>query len=331
MAKKMSKREQMKQDLVKRNQEAEKTNDNFGGTFNNSVMVDNLKMWKCGEDEHIVDIIPYQVGANHPNPNIKEGEWSYYFEFFAHYNVGPMQDQFICLKETFNKKCPICEQKMALMRQENYDEDEVKSLRAKKRTLYNIVCYDTPDEEAKGNQVWHVAHWYMQKNIVPLAKNKRTGACIAFADPDEGKSIQFSRQGTGQTGKYLGHVFLDREDADGNKYIISDELLESAVRLEECIKEPTYDEVAKAFYGQEEVPNDDAAEEAVTKTPGRRTPTKPVAVEEQEEVSEAIICPAGGTYGDDLSTLPECDDCESWDDCRASNAESKAEEKASDE
>jgi len=331
---KMSRKEQMKADLARRNQEAEKSNDSFGGSFNNSVMVDDLPMWRCPEDEHIIDIIPYQVGANHPNPKIKEGEWGYYFEFFVHYGVGPMDGQFVCLKETYNLPCPICEARMALRNTEDFDEAEEKKLKAKKRTLYNVVVYTSDDEEKKGVQVWHVAHWYMQKNIVPLAKNKRTGQSIPFSDAYDGKSIQFTRKGIGQHGEFLGHTFLDREEEDGAIYEISDDILDAAFTLEECINKPEYEEVRAAFYGEAsgdegtDEPEVEKEEASAPSRKGRRTTKASDKTEapkkgREAEVSSTNGCPAGGKFGIDLSALSECDSCDVWDDCRSakSNAE----------
>ena len=345
-------RERMQRELEERTREAEKTNDSYGGNFGNNLFIEDVSLWKCSEDEHIIDIIPYGVGPNHPK--IDEGKSSYYFEFFTHRNVGPNNDSYLCLKDTYGERCPICEHQLELMRDDDYDEDEVKALYPSKRTLYNIICCDSDKEIEKGVQPWHVAHFYMQKKLVPLAaKNKRTGQGVPFANPDVGKSIQFTRKGTGLTGEYYGHQFIERVDGNGDEYIISDEELESAYILEDLIVKPTYGEVYEAYFGEppveksvdeskvdeskdepEEKPKGRSGrtgrttkKETKEKKPkgraGRTSKSKKEVKEEKEDKKETNECPYDYKFGFDLGIGDECNDCDVWDDCRARKKEIK--------
>lgn len=83
---------------------------------------------------------------------------------------------------------------------------------------------------------WESSYHLSEKNIVAIAKNNRTGEFIPFADPDEGKTIEFTREGKGVTTDYTGFKFVDREP-------IPDEVLDQAVCLDDYIQILSYDEL----------------------------------------------------------------------------------------
>jgi len=289
-----------------------------------------LKLWKCGEAEHFLDIIPYLAGRN--DPKTPEGSWTYWFDVWVHYNVGATKDVYICLARTYRLPCPICEYRTEYMAEEDYDEDIAGNLKPSRRSIYNVVVYDTEKEEAKGVQVFDASHWLMERLLVALTKPARsrggqpTGGYVTFSDPVKGKTISFERKGKGKEGTdFIGHKFEDRD------YEIGENILEQAYCLDEIVHIPSYEEVKEAFYGEEE--EEETGEEFEEGIPesvkqpvererprSRRLPGGAPAGEPEH------VCPIQeGTFGPDCENFPECAQCEIYDPCSEESDRLRAE------
>lgn len=296
----------MKAEMAARTQESYASKDD-SGKFKSIFIKEklgNIQRWKCGEDEHFLNIIPFIAGKNHPT--VKEGKPAYYLDVFVHNKVGAKEDSFICMSRTFNKPCAICDHQNEIRKQDNYNNDYVKSLNPGRRAIYNIQCLDSDKEIAKKVQLWDASHFSIEKNISEIAKLPRNGGFVTFADPDDGKTIMFRRTGTGQNNtKYTAFQFMARTEP------ISDELLDLALTLDECIYIPTYDEVKQAFFGSDEVDEETADEVAERSEP--RSETK--VTKEAEKVAESteFVCP--GNAPDDFGTFAICDACPDQAEC----------------
>jgi hypothetical protein len=287
-----------------------------------SIFKEMAKVWKCKSGEHLFDVIPYLAGQF--DPKFKPGTPKYVLNLFVHYGVGVNEDAYVCPARNYNKPCPICEYRAELMAVEDYDEDIVKSLAPKQRSIYNVVVYDNDNESAKWVQIFDVAHWYMERHLAALSKIKaRPGEVlsnpyVAFSDPDSGKLICFERQGEGRNSSFIGHQFRDRG------YVIPDEYIEQALCLDETINISDYEEIKAAFYGGEEseVGPDDVPEVAAeTPAPAaptlRKPPIKPAATPTPESPTEENNnqCPAGGVFGEQCEMLEACTGCVVWNEC----------------
>ena len=301
--KELSKREKMRKALKERNEEAYKNKNKYDVSAFKTFMIDDLPQWVCGEGQHRIDIVPYEIGENHPD--LEEGDYGYHFDFWAHFQIGPEKESYVCPK-VFGEKCPICEARAAYLSDEYFDEDKAKACKAKRRTLYNVIVNDTNEEKDKGVQVWHVSDWFMQKHLADMAKDEFTGETVDFADPDNGKAIKFTRNGTDQKSEFIGHGFVNRIDKKKKEYTISDEALENAFILEDCVKRSTYEEMYEAYWGKkvedDDADDDDGSSQYVDDDGG------------EDEVNE---CPSGHKFGMDINTEPECEECDVWDDCKA--------------
>ncbi|MFA7099904.1 MAG: hypothetical protein WC143_07480 [Eubacteriales bacterium] len=218
---------------------------------NSSLFKKNLegvKFFKCKEGENVFDIIPYVTGENDPISG--SGKYAYVLRIFVHKGASISGGDIICLEQTFpNKKCkcPVCVEyrKRAA---KGATKDELKPLRyaAWPRTLYNV--WDKKDPNA-GVQVFNTSAWLLQQYLDVISKktNLRGGgaieAYIPFADPDEGRSIAFDRQGTDEKTKFIGVRFEDRDE------IVPDEILDAAKCLDELIAIPTEEEAYEQFWG----------------------------------------------------------------------------------
>jgi len=229
-------RKAAKQQLLKQQKESAANSSGFVG-----VLKDGIPVWKCGEGKHKIDILPFTVGKKHPT--LPSGSAAYKLDLFSHYGVGVNNDTYICMNKMFKKFCSICEHKSELQQSGDADADQIKKLKPSHNTLYNIICYDTPEEERKGVQVWMVNNWFMESKLMAIAEDE-SGEPIQFPDPDDGKRITFTRKGTGKANtQYLGHKLVDRD------YKISDKLLNSTFTLDEIIVIPKEEDVEQAFFG----------------------------------------------------------------------------------
>jgi len=228
------------EDMIRRTEESKKRE---GGTNKwNDYLKDDFDGEKfiAKEGEHLLDIIPYITGTQ--DPKLGEGERAYMLDVYVHQKVGINEDSVLCPASNYRgKKCPICEHQAKMKKAGIFSEDEVKALNPKRRALYNVVCYDTAETEAKGVLVWEASYHLTEKEILPIARNRRGGGYIPFADPDKGKSISFFREGAGAATRYKGYTLLDREEE------ISDEILDAAYCLDELLDIKSYEEIEELF------------------------------------------------------------------------------------
>lgn len=238
-------RNEAQESLLKRTQENYDNRDSsgkFAGYLNPDIPI---KAWNANENEHLIDVLPYITGDRNPNPRLRGGAIDYVLILFVHFGVGPADSAVVCPLRNYNQRCPLCEeQKMLKDQGYEWDSPEVKALEPKKRTMYNIICYDTPKDEEKGVMVWEVAFWNFERHIVELAQKPRGGGAIPFSDPNIGKSIKFKRTGKKATDTtYLGHAFVDRE------YEISNEDLDATLCLEDLVVLHDYDKIYEIWKG----------------------------------------------------------------------------------
>jgi hypothetical protein len=243
-----------KNNLLKRHQEQVDNKDQgneFPTVFDKGKIPKGIGFWRPEKGEHIIDIIPHFAGSQ--NPRVSEGELAYVVDFWVHLNVGPLRTPYCCSAKNFKKSDPICE----YVAKNRLDTDEWKKVSAKRRTAYLVWVHDDDKEEAKGLQIWEVAHFYFEEKIDEIAKAPRGGGAVAFSDIDSGKSIAFTSKVTGSyedgSGKkrdsigLVGHKFIDRDKEIPNK------ILEQIFPLDEVIlMHPDNAEIEEAFYGSSE-------------------------------------------------------------------------------
>lgn len=283
----------------------------------NFKKIGGVEFYKPEEGSNAIDIIPYEIKTkNHPLVRTGEaqiGEWDYLLDYFVHKNVGAGNAQVVCLKNTFGKPCPICEQ-MAKFRKDGKD-NEAKALKPSRRVCYNVI--DPKDGKVK---IFDTSHYLFEKELIEEARDGGNGEYVMFSHPENGKTVSFravmEKAPTGEYLKFKGFKFLDRDP-------IPEEKLEKAVSLDEAITVPTYDEVERLFFNADDVEesveeNDIDTEEVKEVVRGAEpkvveTPTE-IKKTKKEEKSDNP-CPCGHTFGIDANVFDECDDCDMWDKC----------------
>ena len=300
---------------------AQKDTFSFRGIFDPDK-IKGATFWKPGPGDHIIDILPYLAGSK--NPRRRKGKAAYIVDIFVHRGVGPNEDQYVCLSKSYNESCPICEYRMERVKEGDATEEEIKALKPSRRAIYAI--WDG-DDQKKGVQIWEVAHWFMENPIQSIAKKKgRAGkgdtGHVDFPHPDEGKSVAFEIKTIGKNRDYVGHQFVDRDEA------IPDEILEATPIVDELLYIPSYDEVHAAFFGasagdvaeiadktkggEEEVEEEfeeDIEEEEIEET---ATPD-PKSTKPKVKASDKFpVCPYaefGSVYGENFDQYDECNSC----------------------
>lgn len=328
-------RAKMKQRLGDRTKEI--YDQGSGSTFKTILipnLPDGISVLKLKAGNHTLDIIPYFAGDK--DPNCAAGDPTYVLAIWVHFNVGPQNDSYVCMRRSYNQPCAVCDfisEGTALQ----MNATELKKLKEKERALYYNICYDNAEEERKGLQIWNAPHFKMQRFLnelskVPERQGVKTGGHIAFTDPDEGKTVCFKIVGEKESTDYIAHRFLDRD------YAIPDAILELASKypLDQLLYIPSYAEVEaavglpslrkKAAGGavgdqrdlplptetpsrvRNPEPDSSAGAPAETAAPAEST-TNPTA-------TEGTVCPGGGVFGEDIENLTACAECGVYDDCK---------------
>jgi len=243
---KMTAKERRKKLAKGLNNQVEKDRKKAEQGKNPSIVIGNVPLWKCGVGEHIIDVLPFFAGANHPDKS--EGENTYRLEYYMHRDVGHQNARVLCLQAMGLGDCPICNHQADLI-EEKADESKWKPLRPKNWVLFNVVVFDK-GEEKKGVQIWDSPYFYSMENIMDIAKIRSRGGkpskTTDFANPDRGKSISFevkAAKGQNDYPKYTGFKFEPRD------YKISDKLLDECLVLDDLIPIPTFEEVEELYFG----------------------------------------------------------------------------------
>ena len=247
---------------------------------------------------HTIDIVPYIAGAN--DPNCAEGKPQYVLDVWVHMKVGALQNSFICPAKNFRKRCPICEKQMEMRKSGDFTDEEIKELSPKRRTLYNVVSYDSKEETKKGVQIWEVAHFFFENHIAEISRRPKTGGFIPFSHPDEGKSVHFKIAKKGQNSEYLGHRFEDRDEP------ISDEILDAAYVLDEMLHIPTLSELKQAVIdGFADSDSDDDDDEKPAKKSSKVKPSDDDDDNDDNDVDDDIDEDADDDDDDDEDEKPK--------------------------
>ena len=210
-----------------------------------------------------LDFLPYIVtDPKHPDKDEEleiavVGEQWYKRPFKIHRNVGVDNDAVICLG-THKKKCPVCEYRDALLEKgAEWDDKEVKSLRASDRNLYVVVPKEHKDYEEVPH-VWDISQFCFQDKLNDeLEEDEDYGV---FPDLEEGLTlkIRFSEEKLGKN-KFADTSRIDFEERD-EPY--NEKILKKVPNLDEMIPAMSYEALhAKFFELEDETPPDEGVEE----------------------------------------------------------------------
>lgn len=253
-----------------------------------------------------IDIIPYVVKTD-KHPKLKPGDVDYVLDVWVHKKIGAGEDSYVCLKKTYKKACPICEE-MAKLTQDGGDEDTIDALKPKHRVFYNVINLNA---KAGNIQLFEQSHFKFEKELLEEAETG-DGEIMIFSDPVDGYSVKFK----GRKASFKGRDFTEIKNIslEEREEQYEDSVVDDAYSLDELLIVPSYEEISNAFYGIESEapakkkarPDDEDDEE---KEEVKETPKKEV------KKSKKNSCPYGHEFGKDCDAKKECKKCEEWDAC----------------
>lgn len=309
--------------------------DSYGTSGSKVISTDgyeDVKFYKPEEGKNTIDIIPYKVTTkNHPK-GLEIGEEDYVLDIWVHRGIGAAEGDVLCLKSTYGKPCPICENIKELKHAGDVDDEVIKNLYPKHRSVYNVIDADDPDS---GIQLFNVSQRLFEKELLEEAF-VGDDEFVDFVSLEEGKSIKFraseEKFGKATYMKFKSFSFVDREEA------FDEDIMDDVYPLDAMLIVPTYEEVEKMYLGtedseaddnDEEDEDDDASDAAVSRRVRRAVEKDDEDDEEKEEESPKkkkkkagkespsgkTKCPAGGKFGKDADKYDECEDCDYLEAC----------------
>jgi len=166
-------------------------------------MYDNLfkgvKVYKPAEGRNIVRILPPTwPKATH-----------YGYPIWVHYNIGPKEGAYLCLRENKtspHKRCPLCEELYALGGRAT--PEDRKALLPTQSIIYYILDRNQPQQ---GVLLWRVSGT-ADSEIAAQSVNRRKGSVLNIVDAEEGYDLEFMRSGQKLNTRYRGYQVV-REDS----------------------------------------------------------------------------------------------------------------------
>lgn len=282
--------------LVRRQKISYSTKDQGSGgsrVLNLKDIGNDVQFFQPSDGRNAINIIPFIIKSkNHPlvkQGQMQIGELDYCLDIWTHRNVGPSESSVVCLKKTYGKACPICEEAEKLRKAGK--KDEASALFSKRRVFYNIEDVRKKPGEI---QIFEVSYHLFEKELLIEARNVEEDNedgenenTISFADPEIGSIIKFRcmkvKQGGYEFNEFKSFAFAEREEP------IDDDLLATAVSFDEHLNVLTYEQVQAILFGadedDEETDEDDDEEE---ERPSRKKVSviKAVKTEEPDDDEE---------------------------------------------
>lgn len=271
---------------------------------------ENPVMYFTPLERNKIDILPFQISSKN-NPAVaagkyKIGEYDYVLNIYVHKYVGPMNEDFVCLKQNYGKPCPICEEGKRLYM--SGDKEGGLKLNAKRRVFYNVIDRSGDNSAV---QILDQSYEWFEKELVRSAASVededgvKEGGFVDFASPDVGQRVLFRMEGTDlktSNGKPVlkpaRFTFKARENIE--------ERMADSIPLDKYLIIPTYQELQAALDGNPDV---EVSESGYISDTGTTTKVNAVKIE------PTMKCPSGHTFGIDNDEYPECEDCTVWKQC----------------
>lgn len=196
-------------------------------------------------DRYLEDVVDgFQVSDGDNVVRILPPTWNdadhYGHDIYVHYEIGPDKGTYLCLQKMKGEPCPICEERKRAAAEG--DEDYAKKLEPKKRVLVYVI---DRNKEKEGLKVWAMP-WTLDRDIVKVSVDKRSGEVMSIDHPDDGYDVMFERQGKGPRTEYVG-VSIDRRSSP----LDNDKALDIAQEnpLPSLLKFYPYEHIASVFGG----------------------------------------------------------------------------------
>jgi hypothetical protein len=249
-----------------------------------------------------------------PPPPDKAGEWGHYgVGVFGHYDIGADNSAFPCLAKMKGEDCPLCAARDEASK--NGEDELADGLKPRERVAIFVI---DRSQESKGPLLWAPSAG-MDKDIVKLCVDPKTGEALAVDDPADGYDLTFEREGEGLKTKYKGIQFARRSSPLSDDDALAEEWLAYVTEhpLDELIayKDPEY--MAKMFEGQGPPKSRDEGERPTRSKLRGKDDGKEKEKEKDDDAPprRAVLKPrATKKADDDLLDLPTWEQLEELDD-----------------
>lgn len=274
-------------------EELQKSQQQSGGGFD-SLFKEDLTVLKIGNKKSIsIRFLP-ALWIDEPH--------HYGIEFYVHSKIGPGKfgSQYVCLKETYNKPCSICED----MEEAGDDFEYIKTLKPQKRFAAYVI---DRDDEKEGIQILNMP-WTLDKAIALVSADERTQEVFAIDDPDEGFDVYFTTEKKGDYTNFIGHKIARRESPLMDDSNLQDEFLAYVQEhpILEHLEQHSYEHIKNVHCGnkdkEEEKPEKEEKEEK-----GNADVTDSKPPNEEEKAPELTWDYVHSLKPDDLDILATSD------------------------
>jgi hypothetical protein len=336
------------------------SNRDSGGNYGYFKLPKNIQMFLPETETTVkMDILPYEVTDTAHMDRIEPGVMTFKKPYKVHRRIiGPNKDSAVC-PTTFNKPCPICEQRQALLDAgKDYKDDDVKNLKPSLRNLYvvKILEHDGKKKyDKKALYLFDFSDYYFQDVFEKQLKKKDEWE--TFFLPEEGCSIEVIFDES-----QFKSPEATRIDFVARKKQYSDDILDEVPNLDEVLVTSTYEELEAKFHNEEldeetpkkekkakkskkdkkEKAEEPEAEEKPAKKSKKSKKDKEPEPEEakpekkakkgkkekeeapkEEKKSKKLKCAYGHKFGKDADKFEDCEDCELWNECKATKKANK--------
>lgn len=313
MAVKRLTKEERKRLLRDRQNENIKNKDS-GGVHGKRVLnlsdYKDVIFYKPKKGTNRIDILPFIVSAeNHPQ-KLKIGAEDYVLDIWVHGWVGPSDDSFVCLKRTYGKPCPICEEMSRLLQEENPNKKQIDSLKPKRRCYYNVIdLEDTVSTEKI--KLFEVSQFLFEKELLEEAETAEDEV-VYFSDLEEGRSIRFrASEEKMDTGK--GFLKYKSFSFERRKKTYKESIFDQVFPLDALLIMPSYEEVKNSFFGIDE--NGETVEQSQREGDDEDRPNKETSSRKSSGAAKKEKCPHGYKFGVECDDFDVCADCDVWEPC----------------
>jgi len=272
---------------------SDRAKNHTGGFTSNSInLPKGAQLFEPKAGTMYLDIIPYEVkkGKDLPdgNPYAEKGDLHYERTFFVHKGIGAEGGTYVCPKKTAGERCPICEYRAKLAKQEGADEEVVKEMGAKERQLFNVFDRKNPEASI---QLWDVSfHLFGKLLDERINSEQATKEWKRFHSPSNGMTLVV----TFREKKYGKATFYETTSIDfkerGRQH--EDSIVDEAFNLDDVLKVLSYDKLRAILLEAEDAESPDADEEKPSRKAAAdddedATPPKRKSAPADEEEEEA--------------------------------------------
>lgn len=268
-----------------------------------------------------IDMLPYVVTIPNCVHKLEVGEHNYRRAVKIHYDVGVERKNLVC-PTTNNLPCPICAY-AANLKWET-DREQIMSLRARDRDLFNII--DLENQES-GVQLWDVSYHAFGKLLDQEKKMNPDYSFMAQLEQGYTLRVRFEEDTTGSF-KYIKAARIDFEPRDDYQ----PDILKEVYDLDAILDILPYDELEAEFLGVDYVPDETTTSMRKESQPStqqsRYSRSVPTTVESPHAPTntsplndvpfDTIDCPYGHAFGIDTDKTDDCAECDVWKECRQS-------------